>query len=383
MLCQKELFSLDTDVHYINGAYMSPLTKKVEQAGIEGVIIKSKPYNVSPKHFFDDVETLRALFAQLINAEKKERVAIIPSVSYGMAIVANNIKIKRGGNIIISEAQFPSHVYPWLDIAREKKLEIRTIPYPSGENRAEKMNAAILSAIDDKTVLVALPHVHWSHGTKYDLETIGVAARKHKAYFVIDGTQSVGALPFDVQKIKCDALICGGYKWLMGPYTLGYAYFNEKFDTAKPIEQSWISRLGAEDFSQLSNYNAQFKPHAMKFDMGERSNFVAVPMAIEALKQVLEWGVENIQPYLKSISEKSISELRTLGCWIEQENGRGNHLFGVQLPKSIDLKSFPDVLKAQKIFVGVRGDFVRVSPHVYNTEPDMQALVAAVKNAIT
>jgi len=152
-----------------------------------------------------------------------------------------------------------------------------------------------------------------------------------------------------------------------------------RLDAAKPIEQSWITRLGAEDFSQLSNYTPHFKPHALKFDMGERSNFVAVPMAIEALKQILEWGVENIQPYLKSISAKSIAELRDLGCWIEQENGRANHLFGVQLPSSIDLKTFPDILKEQKIFVGVRGNFVRVSPHVYNTEADMQALVAAVR----
>ncbi len=382
MFCQKELFSLDADVHYINGAYMSPSCKSVEQAGIEGVLRKSKPYTIGHKHFFEDVETLRGLFAQLINAEKPERVAIIPSVSYGMAIIASNIKIKSGGNIIVSEAQFPSNIYPWLELAKEKNLEIRTIPYPTGENRAEKVNADILAAIDDKTILVALPHVHWSHGTKYDLETIGEKTRKHKAYFVIDGTQSVGVLPFDVQKIKCDALICGGYKWLMGPYTLGYAYFNEKFDTAKPIEQNWTVRLGAEDFTQLSNYTPYLKPHALKFDMGERSSFTNVPMGIAALQQILAWGVENIQPYLQSITQKNIQELRNFGCWVEKETGRANHLFGVQLPKSIDVKSFPDLLKAQKIIVSVRGNFVRVSPHVYNDETDMQALVTAVKKAV-
>ena len=382
MVCQKELFSLDTDVHYINGAYMSPSCKSVEQAGIEGILRKSKPYTIGHKHFFEDVETLRSLFAELINAEKPERVAIIPSVSYGMAIVANNIKIKDGGNIIVSEAQFPSHVYPWLELAKENKLDIRTIPYPSGENRAEKINADILAAIDDKTILVALPHVHWSHGTKYDLEIIGEKARNHNAYFIIDGTQSVGVLPFDVQKIKCDALICCGYKWLMGPYTLGYAYFNEKFDTSKPLEQNWSVRLGSEDFTQLSNYTPLLKPHALKFDMGERSNFTNVPMGIAALQQILAWGVENIQPYLLNITQKSIAELRKAGCWVENETGRANHLFGVQLPKSIDLATFPDRLKLQKIMVSVRGDFVRVSPHVYNDEADMQALVDAIKNAI-
>jgi selenocysteine lyase/cysteine desulfurase len=373
--CQKHLFSLEEGFHYINGAYMSPLLKSVEEAGYVGMQRKVRPYRLTDKDFFTESDILRRLFAQLIHVPEPNRIALIPSASYGMGIVTNNIKVKRGQNIVVAEAQFPSNVYPWQRLAQEKGLKIKTVAYPDlKNNRGKTWNQHILEAIDNQTVVVALAHVHWANGTKFDLEKIGERAREVRAYLIIDGTQSVGAMPFDVQKIQPDALICAGYKWLLGPYQSGYAYFNEKFDTGKPIEENWITRKDSEDFKGLVNYKDEYQPLAVRFDAGERSNFINVPMNIAALKQLIEWGSDNIQDYCRRLTEGVIPKWREHGFWVEDSDWRSHHLFGVQLPPYIPIELLQQKLKEKNISVSLRGDFVRISPNVYNVSADILAL---------
>ena len=373
--CQKHLFNLDADFHYINCAYMSPLMNSVLEAGQVGLLKKAKPYTITPQDFFDDVEILRGLFAKLINAENDKRVAIIPSVSYGMAVVANNLKAEKGQNIVVAEAQFPSNVYPWMALAKEKGLNIKFVPYPSVfEGRGRLWNQHILEAIDKDTCMVALAHTHWANGTKFDLKTIGKRAHDVGALFVLDGTQSVGAMPIDVQDIGADALVCGGYKWLMGPYQLGYAYFNERFEGGKPVEENWISRKDSDNFNALVHYQDDYQPLSMRYDVGERSNFITVPMGIAALQQLLDWGADNIQNYCNSLTKDVIPLWREKGFWIEEDAWRGKHLFGIQLPKGVSTEGLQVVLKEKKISVSVRGEFVRISPNVYNDADDIAAL---------
>ena len=375
LTCQKHLFSLEPDFHYINGAYMSPLLNAVVEAGFESVKKKAHPYRLTDKDFFTDVEILRGLFAQLVNAEQAKRVALIPAASYGIAIVAKNLKVKRGQNIVVAEAQFPSNVYSWRTLAKEKGLKIKTVAYPSvSEGRGKLWNQHILEAIDEKTCLVAIDPIHWANGTKFDLKKIGARAHEVGALLVIDGTQSVGAMPIDVQDMGIDALICGGYKWLMGPYSLGYAYFNEKFDNGKPLEENWINRKDSENFARLVDYQDDYQPLAMRYDMGERSNFILVPMGIAALQQLLAWGADNIQTYCHNLTYQAIEKWREKGFWIEDENARGKHLFGIQLPKGIAVEKLQAALKERQISVSLRGDFVRISPNVYNDARDIDVL---------
>ncbi len=377
--CQKHLFSLEPNIHYINCAYMSPLMRPVEYAGYEGVKRKVRPNEVLPQDFFTQPEILRGLFAQVINAELPKRVAIIPSVSYGMAIVANNLKAKKGQNIVVAEAQFPSNVYSWRTLAEEKKLEIKTVSYPKQkENRGKTWNQHLLEAIDKDTCLVAISHTHWANGTNFDLKAISKRAHEVGAIVVVDGTQSVGAMPIDVQEMGVDALICAGYKWLMGPYSLGFAYFNEKFDDGKPIEENWINRKDSENFGNLVNYQDDYQPFALRYDVGERSNFILVPMAIAALTHLLEWGVANIQDYCDRLTKEAIPIWREKGCWIEDETHRSKHLFGVQLPDGISMENLQNKLKEKHISVSVRGDFVRISPNVYNDANDISALTEVI-----
>lgn len=372
---QKSLFNLDAQITYLNCAYMAPLLKSVEQAGILGIQRKREPYRVSPADFFYQPNELRQEFAGLINAPAS-RIAIVPSVSYGMAIVAKNLQIGKGENIIIAAEQFPSNVYPWLNLAQEKGAEIKIISPPdTTENRGKIWNESILNAIDTKTRLVATGNVHWADGTKFDLAQIRTRTREVGSLLAIDGTQSVGALPLDVQKIQPDFLVCAGYKWLMGPYGIGLAYISEYFDEGKPLEENWINRLGSENFNQLVNYVSEYEPHAMRYEMGERSNFITVPMMLTALQQINAWEPENIQSYCRNLTKESINLLQNRGFWIEDEAYRSSHLFGIRLPKHLSMTDVQAKLQANQVFVSIRGNAIRVAPHIYNDSTDMAKLV--------
>ncbi len=380
--CQKHLFSLDPDVHYLNGAYMSPLMKTAETAGLQAVLRKSRPYTVAPADFFTEAEQLRALFAQLIQAPSAQQVALIPAVSYGMAVLAKNLTVRKGQKIIVAEAQFPSNVYPWMELVK-KGAELVFVQMPEEkENRGRRWNERILEAIDEHTALVALGHVHWATGTIFDLEAIAKRVHAFGGLIAVDGTQSVGALPMDVGKLALDALVCGGYKWLMGPYSLGYAWYSEAFNDFQPLEENWINRAGSEDFTKLTDYQERYQPGAKRFDVGERSNFILVPMALAALRQLLDWGIGNIQQYCSALTTHAVDIWRAHGFWVDSPAYRAGHLFGLQLPTGMDPLLLQQKLKEHHIYVSVRGGFVRVSPNVYNDVGDIDALTEVLAAAV-
>jgi len=374
---QQHLFSLDPNFTYLNGAYMSPQLKSVEEVGIEFLKRKSQPSSISGPDFFSEKEVLRNRFAQLIEAEDPQRIAIIPSVSFGIGTAMINIPFEKGDEIIVLEAQFPSNFYAWQQLETEKGVVVKTVSAPSiQKGRGQQWNERILAAISSQTKCVALPMVHWADGTLFDLKAIRSRTNEVGAYLIIDGTQSVGALPFSVKEINPDALICAGYKWLLGAYGLGVAYFGEKFDHGIPLDNNWMNHKNAEDFSKLVDYNASFKPKAARFDVGESSNFILVPMLAAAIEQLLHWKPEHIQAYCEEITRKPLQQLTEMGCFIEQQAYRGSHLFGIYVPKTIEIEAIKSNIAAAQIIVSYRGNAIRVSPGVYNSEEELEKLVS-------
>ena len=373
---QRSKFSLPSGVTYLNCAYMSPLLKSVEKAGIAGMARKRNPFSISANDFFTGAELLRKEFATLIGAADSRRIAIIPSVSYGLANVAKNIRLHPGDKVVLVAEQFPSNYYPWQRLAAETKSKLQFVEAPEGSmSRGKEWNERILEAIDPTTKIVALGNVHWADGTRFDLLQIRKRCNDVGSKLIIDGTQSVGALPFDLTRIKPDALVCAGYKWLMGPYSIGLAYYNESFDNGIPIEENWINRKLSEDFAGLVQYNNDYQSGALRYEVGERSNFILVPMMMEALKKINSWQPERIQSYCKAISSNGIERLREAGFWIEDEKFRGQHLFGIRPPKGKLIDTVREKLKRKKISVSVRGNSLRVSPNVYNSQADFEKLV--------
>ncbi len=380
---QRHLFSIPNHITYLNTAYISPSFKSVEIAGIGAILRKSQPFDVSPSDFFEPVNEVRKLFAKLVEIDNYERVATVPSVSYGIANVANNIQLKKDDEIIVLEDQFPSNVYAWQKLAEKFGAKLITISAPQTSNHLVKQwNKDILDAINDKTSLVAMAHVQWSNGILFDLKSIREKTRQHKALLIIDGSQSIGALPFSVKELQPDALICAGYKWLFGPYACGYSYFGPYFDHGIPIEDNWANRLNSENFAGLTSYESEYKPLAGRYAMGESGSFIAIPMQIAALKQLNEWTPNAIQDYCKEISKDAIKELKSLGCKIENEDDRAHHLFGIKLPEGLDVENFKRILKKQDIYLSFRGNYIRVSCHLFNTKNDFYRLVKCMALAL-
>ncbi len=354
---------------------MSPLMKTVEEAGVAGVLRKREPYLLSGDDFFTESKELRQEFAKLINAKDAQRIAIIPSVSYGLANVAKNLSLEPGDNIIVVGEQFPSNIYPWHEVAKKHSADIITVSAPSeSHNRGELWNEAILNAIDSRTKLVALANIHWADGTIFNLPEIRERSKQVNALLVIDGTQSVGALPFDVDVVQPDALVVAGYKSLMGPYSIGLAYYGPAFDNGTPIEQNWINRYKSDDFANLVNYSDEYQPGALRYGVGEQSNFILVPMMLEALRVLNELKPINIQKYCSSIIENPINELRDAGFIIDSAKNRAANLFGIRLAKHHSMEAIKTSFTKNNIHVSYRGDAIRVSPNMYNDVADLEKL---------
>lgn len=379
LTCKRAKFSLPKNQTFLNCAYMAPLMKSVEKAGLRGVRLKRNPADIRPEDFFLLMTRLRMQFAKLVNVPDADRIAIIPSVSYGLATVTKNLPIERGEHVLVADEQFPSNYYPWQALGADTGAEIKVVcPEKPAPSRGKKWNEKVLESINTKTKAVAIAHVHWTDGTLFDLEAIRRRTREVGAWLIIDGTQSVGALPFDVQAIQPDALVCAAYKWLLGPYSIGLAYYGEKFSDGKPIEENWINRLGSENFSGLVNYEDRYQPGMLRYGMGEQSNFVLVPMALNAISQINRWDASNIQAYCEAITTAAIKTLREKGFLIEEQAYRSSHLFGIRHTDQWDPQSLKERLSKSKIHVSVRGDAIRVSPHVYNDVHDLQRLVKAL-----
>lgn len=308
---------------------------------------------------------------------------VIPSASYGLGNVAHNLSLYKGDEIVVAGEQFPSNVYPWQTVAKKKQAKIVTVSAPdSSQNRGEIWNERILDTINPNTKMVAIGQIHWADGTLFNLKEIRKRTREAGALLVLDGTQSVGALPFDVQEIEPDALICAGYKWLMGPYSIGLAYYGPAFDDGTPMEENWINRYDSEDFANLVNYSDRYQPGALRYEVGQHSNFILVPMMLKAIEQLNEWGPENIQKYCKDLTLEPIKTLKESGFIIEDEDFRSSHLFGIRLGDHHNMEQIKAAMDTQNILVSFRGDSIRVSPNVYNTRKDITNLTNALLHDI-
>jgi selenocysteine lyase/cysteine desulfurase len=376
---QRDLFPLPAGTHYLNCAYLSPLARPVEEAAIRALMSRRDPAALVAAHYFTGADRVRERFARLVNGDDPRRVALIPAVSYGMATVARNLPLERGQNVVVARGQFPSNVYAWRRLCAEHGAELRTVDPPQAlAGRGAGWNQRLLEAVDGRTGLVALGHVHWADGTRFDLEAIRERAADVGAALVVDGSQSVGALPFDLERVRPDALVCAAYKCMMGPYGLGVAWYGPRFDDGVPLEETWLGRGGSEDFSGLVEYRDDYQPGAVRFDMGERSSFVLVPMLEAALDLLLGWRPEGVQAYCEALLRQPLAELASRGWWAEEPAWRGWHMLGLRRPGGFDRPRLEAALDERGVTVSIRGDAVRISPSVYNDPDDVAALVEAL-----
>jgi selenocysteine lyase/cysteine desulfurase len=391
---RKDAFQLPEGLHYLNCAYQAPLPRPVEEAGIRGMRAKRDPSGIGPAAFFDDADALRRAFARLLGAgapdgtgtEGGERVAILPSVSYGIATAARNAGLGPGQEVLLLRDQFPGNVYGWMRAAGDAGASVRFVDPPTpapAPGRGAGWNVRLLEAIGPRTRVVSLGHVHWTDGTLFDLAAVGARCRAVGALLVVDGTQSVGARPFPLAEARPDAVIVAGYKWLLGPYSTALGWFGPAFDEGAPLEESWIAREGSRDFAGLVNYRDGYAPGAVRYDVGERSNFVLLPMLLAALELLEGWGgPAAVANHNRALLAPFLEWAREAGFGVDDPGAQGSHMVGVALPPGHDPDAVARALAARRTAVSVRGPALRISPHLYNDSGDLAALEAALREGL-
>lgn len=373
---QRHLFDIPEGVSYLNCAYFSPKPRSVLEAGRRALAAHAAPWEVTPSDFFEPAEGLRNQFASLVGGDA-DGVAVIPSVSYGVEVAARNLEVGPGRSLVVVDEQFPSDLYPFRSRVAEAGGTIVTVETPGRGD----WTAPVVEAIDESTAVVVAPMCHWTDGRAFDLVAVGEAARAVGAALVVDGSQALGAVPFDVSEVRPDFLITVGYKWLFGPYSFGYMWVAPRHRQGTPLEQTWIGRKGAEDFSRLVDYTDEYRAGARRFDVGEFSNFVLLPMASAALEFVTALDPARIGATIAPLTTAVEEGTRGLGLTPVDSAYRHPHLIGVRFPGGLP-GGLRDRLAADQIHVSIRGSAVRIAPNVYSTMSDVDRLLEALRAVV-
>jgi selenocysteine lyase/cysteine desulfurase len=373
---QRRHFAMPADIHYLNCAYMSPLSNEAVTAMETGARLKAAPWTYKPQDFFSVCEEFRERAGRIMNVSP-DSIAIVPSASYGLATAARNLPVSRGQEIIVLADQFPSNLYIWREKAAEVGGHIVTV-YRDAQ---AAWTDAVLDAIDADTAIVAVPHCHWADGRVVDLEVVGAKCRAHGAALVLDLTQSLGAMPIDFAKVQPDFAVAACYKWLMGPYGTAMLYVDAQHQGGNPIEQNWINRAGAEDFARLVDYRNDFQPGARRFDMGEKSNPPLLLGAIAGLDFLLQFGVQAVAETLATYGDAIADLAMPLGIEAAPVGIRAAHFLSLGFPDGVP-EGLTDRLAAANVFASLRSTSLRVTPHLYNEPRDWQRLIAVLEESL-
>ncbi len=381
---QRHLFTIEPGHVWLNNAYMGPIPVPAQRAAEAALARRAFPLAITPDDFFAPAERTRALLAGLVRTDP-ERVAFVTTAAQGFAIVANNLAPRAGANVVLLGDQFPSNVYPWREW-RDQGVTLRTVSAPDGPwraspghaSRATRWNEALLGAVDADTMLVALEQAHWTDGTLFDLAAIGARCKEVGAAFVIDATQTAGAMPLDFDTLGLDALVVHCYKSMLSQYGLGFVALGDRFADGRPVDQSWLMRMGSEDFSGLLDYQDRYAPGMRRYDTSLRANPVLIATLEASAGLLAEWQPARIRDYLLEIARPSVARLVDAGFEIADEADRAANIFGIGLPAGMTARETRAALAERNIHVSVRGSAVRVAPHVYSSPEDFEALAGAL-----
>jgi selenocysteine lyase/cysteine desulfurase len=356
-------FDVPPDIAYFNTASLSPSLRVVLDAGRGALARRSRPWDIHSADWFTDVDRVRELYGRLIGADG-DSIAIVPATSYGMAVAARNLRLAPGSTVLVLAEEYPSGIYTW----RAAGANLLTVTRQPGQTWTE----AILDALDERVAVVSVPNVHWTDGSLIDLTVVARRAREVGARLVVDASQSAGAVPFDVGELRPDFLVTVGYKWLLGPFGVGYLYVAPEHRDGVPVEQNWIGRAGSEDFARLVDYRDDYQPGARRFDVGERTKFELMPMAIAALTQVSGWGVDRIAADLAVVTRRIAEGAAAYG--FEPTADPTGHMLGLRVPERL-ISSVLPALEQARCYAAFRGDSLRISPHLHTNDEDVTRLL--------
>ena len=373
---QRELFEMPRHICYLNAASYSPLPLRTQEAARAAVARKATPWTLDAGFANAQYERTRAAAARLINADAAD-VALVSSVSYGVATAAKIISIPRGARVIVLENDHSSPVLEWRTRATAQGFTVETVSQPDDGD----WTSAILAIIDRRGAppvgLASISSVHWSDGGLIDVDAVRAALKRQGALFLIDATQSVGALAIDVRRLDPDFVLFPTYKWLLGPYGRAFMYIAKRHQGGIPLEQTAYARRDVRAENAVYFADLRYVADARRFDMGERDQFISMEMAAIGMEMVAEWGTTSISQRLSMLTERIAQDIRGLAVSVPDRALRAPHILSLGFKGGMPA-GLIEGLASENIYVAPRHGRMRISPHVYNDEIDADRFVAAL-----
>ena len=373
---QRALFDVPRHISYLNSASYSPLPLKTQEAARAAVGRKGTPWTLEPSFANNQHERARAAAARLINADPSD-MALIPSISYGVATAAKVLTVDRGTRVIVLENDHSSPVLEWQTRADAQGFAVETIRRPDDGDWTSAVLAAIERSGAPPISLASISSVHWSDGGLIDIEKVGLALRQRGAAFLIDATHSAGVLTMDVRRLDPDFVIFPTYKWLLGPYGRAFLYIARRHQGGIPLEQTSFGRRDVRAENEVYFADVSYLPDARRFDMGERDHFISMEMASIGMEMMAEWGASAVVQRLLMLTERIAEGLRGIGVSAPERRIRAPHILSLGFKNGMPT-GLVEGLATEGIYVAARLGRMRISPHVFNDEADADRFVAAL-----
>lgn len=362
--------------NFLNHAAVSPLPRRAAAAVVKYARQAMEHAYIDAK-WYEQVEVLRAVAGQLINADRKE-IAFVKNTSEGLAQVAHAIDWKEGDRIVTTAVEYPANAYPWMDVAKRFGVEVVRMEEVADARgvRRVPLEKILEAAKYSRTRLVTLSHVEYGSGQRHDLVAIGEFCREREIRFCVDGIQSVGALPVDVRAMNIDYLSADGHKWMLGPEGAGIFYCRrELIPQTHPVLVGWMNVKKAMDFDRI---DFDLRDDSGRFECGSHAipGLMGLKASLELLAGV---GTQAIWRRIRELSDRLAERLNDQGFVVVSPRGQEESSGIVSFTREgLDAAAVAKRLHQKRIEIAVRAGRLRCSPHFYNTPEQMDQLVAAV-----
>ncbi|MGQ9598127.1 MAG: aminotransferase class V-fold PLP-dependent enzyme [Anaerolineae bacterium] len=364
----RSLFPVTQRYAYLNHASAAALPVPVVQAMDRYLASQTQCGSQALVGWDDRLEEIRCLAARLIGAHRDE-IVFTSSVSHGLNLVAAGLDWQPGDNLICAETEFPANVYPWLNL-RRRGVEVRFAPAHCHRIRVEDVAALM----DARTRLVAISFVEFSTGYRNDLDAMVALCRERGVYLCVDGIQGLGALQFSVAHTPVDFLATHAAKWMLGPIGVGFLYVRrELLLRLEPVMTGW---RGVVERDNYFRYDSPLRDSGERFEPGSLNHVGLVGMGA-AIELLLSVGLAEIEARILALTDTLIAGLQARNCSIETPIAHRRERSGIVCFRHLQIPSetLAERLLAAGVIISLRGEVIRVSPHFYNTEDELQQLL--------
>ncbi|HEX5758982.1 MAG TPA: aminotransferase class V-fold PLP-dependent enzyme [Thermoanaerobaculia bacterium] len=364
-------FSLDEGIAYLNCAHLGPMPRVAVEATARALQLKTNPHRIPDRDFYAVPDAFRRAVARLVGAAPSD-IAVADSTTFGIMLVVNGLDWRAGDQVLIAARGFPANRFPWHWLER-RGVEVIEVPDDPEVPEVERFAAAM----SPRTRVVSMEWVSYRTGLRRDLAAVGALCRDRGALFVVDGTQGVGGLHLDLAATPCDLLACSGYKWMLGPYGVGFAYLTaETAERLVPHNVNWFRIAGAEDFTRLADCELELVPGASRFDKNATASFLDLAGATAAADYLAEITMRAVEAHVRALLDRLLAGLptgyRPAGSLRPE---RRSNILCLAAATFEETRRAHERLIAAGVVVSLRDAAIRVSPGIYNTEEEIDRLL--------